>query len=324
MTRFFHHLSTILCVALASAATASADPPELEGEISIHDPSTVVKCDDEWWVFGTGFGIISRHSRDLRTWQAGPPVFTNAPAWRTNIAAHHNGRFWAPDVIRVGDRYLLYYSISSWGSRESAIGLATNATLNPNSPAYQWQDGGTVVRTTSRDHHNAIDPGATLDSDGRLWLAYGSYWSGIKLVELNPATGLRLATNSPIFGLAWHESIEAAALYRHGDHYYLFLNWGQCCRGTNSTYEIRIGRSAAITGPYLDQAGKDMVRGGGSLLLKSSGDYVGPGHASVLRIGDADRLSYHYYDRRKRGRSMLDLLPIEWGTNGWPEIHARP
>jgi arabinan endo-1,5-alpha-L-arabinosidase len=219
---------------------------------------------------------------------------------------------------------LLYYSISSWGSRESAIGLATNATLNPSSPAYQWRDGGMVVRTTSRDDHNAIDPGATLDSDGRLWLAYGSYWSGIKLVELNPATGLRLAANSPIFALAWHESIEAAAIHRHGDQYFLFLNWGQCCRGTNSTYEMRVGRSGAITGPYLDQSGRDMVRGGGSLLLKSSGDYIGPGHAGVLRISDADHLSYHYYDRRKRGKSMLDLLPIEWGTNGWPEIHARP
>jgi len=324
MTRIFHRLpATLWCAWLAVATANASEPPPLEGELAIHDPSTVVKCDGQWWVFGTGFGILSRFSDDLRTWQSGPPVFTNAPSWRTNIAPRHNGRFWAPDVIRVADRYLLYYSVSSWGSRESAIGLATNATLNPRSPGYGWQDGGIVVRTTSSDNHNAIDPAACLDSDGRLWLAFGSYWSGIKLIELNPLTGLRLATNSPIHSLAWHDSIEAACLFRHADQYYLFVNWGQCCRGTNSTYEIRMGRSRAVTGPYLDQEGNDMMRGGGTPFLKTFGDYVGPGHAGILHAGDTDYLSYHFYDRRQRGRSMLDLLPISWGTNAWPQVKPR-
>jgi arabinan endo-1,5-alpha-L-arabinosidase len=309
----------LLAVSLRLLVAAS----ELEGDLAIHDPSAVVKCDDQWWVFGTGFGILSRSSSDLRSWRSGPPVFTNAPAWRTNVAVRHNGRFWAPDVIRVSGRYLLYYSVSSWGSRESAIGLATNATLNPGSPGYQWHDGGLVVRTTTRDDHNAIDPGVTLDADGRLWMTFGSYWSGIKLVELNPATGLRLATNSPMHSLAWHESIEAACLYRHADLYYLLVNWGQCCRGTTSSYEITMGRSRAITGPYLDAEGKDMMAGGGSSFLSSNGDYVGPGHAGIVRVGDADWLSYHYYDRRNRGRSMLDLLPIAWSTNGWPQVQPR-
>ena len=308
----------------ASRAGLPLDQTASRGIIT-RDPSSIVKCKGEFWVFYTGRGIPSFHSKDLVKWEPGPPVFRTPPEWiAAAVPENRNMSYWAPDVIHLGDRYLLYCSVSSFGKITSAIGLATTPTLDPADAAYHWTDHGIVVQSREGGDFNTIDPAVFSDDNGPLWLAFGSYWSGIKLVELNPATGLRLATNSPIFALAWHESIEAAALYRHGDHYYLFLNWGQCCRGTNSTYEIRVGRSAAISGPYLDQAGKDMIRGGGSLLLKSSGDYVGPGHASVLRIGDADRLSYHYYDRRKRGRSMLDLLPIEWGTNGWPEIHARP
>jgi arabinan endo-1,5-alpha-L-arabinosidase len=86
-----------------------------------------------------------------------------------------------------------------------------------------------------------------------LWLVFGSFWSGIKLIQLDPKTGKRLKEDTTIHSLAFHKDIEAAAIYQHDGYFYLFVNWGACCRGVNSTYEIRAGRSREITGPYLDK-----------------------------------------------------------------------
>ena len=312
-------LLTISGVGFVLAAGAATLPP-LSGELQIHDPSTITKCGDSYWAFGTGTGVSSRVSRDLVKWTEGPRVFAQAPAWTTEVNPRNFGKFWAPDLVHSQGQYLLYYSVSSWGSRESAIGLARSPTLDPKARDYGWRDAGIVVRTSNGDNHNAIDPSVLLDRDDRLWLAFGSYWSGIKLVELNAKTGLCLTTNPPIYSLAWNGSIEAACLHQRGDKYYLLVNWGQCCRGTNSTYEIRMGRSAGVTGPYLDRDGKDMLQGGGSLLLATSGHRIGPGHAGILTVDGQDFLSYHFYNARSRGRAMLEIAPLKWSPDGWPEV----
>ncbi|TAL00993.1 MAG: arabinan endo-1,5-alpha-L-arabinosidase [Verrucomicrobia bacterium] len=305
---------------LVSGCRAFPDLRTLSGDIEIHDPSTIVNCGDEYRVFGTGRGIFSRHSKDLVHWEAGPKVFEQSPLWTTDVAPRNFGRFWAPDVIKLRDRYLLYYSVSSWGSRESAIALATSPTLDSAAPNYGWQDRGIVVRTTTNSNHNAIDPSVMQDRDGRLWLAFGSYWTGIKLIELDPATGLRIATNSPMYSLASHESIEAACLHQRGNFYYLFVNWGQCCRGTNSTYEIRVGRSENITGPYLDRDGKDLMKSGGTLFLGTAGARIGPGHAGILTVNGKDFVSFHFYNPANRGRGTLAIEPLHWTADGWPDV----
>lgn len=311
----------LLVAAITSRAVDAADEPDrLRGELRIHDPSTIIRCDTNFWVFGTGFGVRSKFSPDLVSWQAGPAVFKNPPAWTVEAVPNNRGSFWAPDVIRVGNRFLLYYSVSTWGSRHSAIGLATTPTLNPAALDFHWTDCGPVIQSRTNDNFNTIDPSVLLDSSGRLWLSFGSYWSGIKLVELDPATGLRRDTNAPVVSLAWNESIEASCLCQHRDFFYLFVNWGQCCRGTNSTYEIRFGRSAKVTGPYLDQNGADLMERGGTLFLSSSGHRIGPGHAGILREGGKEWFSYHFYDANARGNSMFDLRPLRWTTNGWPEL----
>jgi arabinan endo-1,5-alpha-L-arabinosidase len=299
------------------ARGSNAPPQQAVRETRVHDPSTIVKCNDEYWLFATGVGIISRRSKDLVNWSDGPRVFTNAPTWTTNTVPGNRGHLWAPDIIRLTNGYFLYYSVSAWGKNTSAIGLVTNATLDPADPNYAWNDAGIVIRTTNEDRYNAIDPNVVLDRDNRLWLAIGSYWTGIKLVELNPQTGLRIATNSPVHSLAWKDSIEAACITRRGDNYFLFVNWGQCCRGTNSTYEIRVGRGAKITGPYLDRDGKDMMQGGGTLFLGSAGKRIGPGHAAILE--DAQHLSFHYYNAENIGRPRLEVIPLKWTSDGWPE-----
>jgi arabinan endo-1,5-alpha-L-arabinosidase len=312
----------LLVSALLLMPPASAAPPGRGSDKAprFHDPSTPIRQGDTWTVFSTGIGIITRHSQDLKTWVTGEPVFKDFPAWHREVVPNQKGHLWAPDVIRRGDRYLLYYSVSGWGKNTSAIGLATSPTLDPKSPAYQWKDEGAVIRSSDKDPYNAIDPQLFADPDGSLWMVFGSFWTGIQLVELDPKTGLRHPTRQEIRQLAWHDSIEAPALLKHDGYYYLFVNWGLCCRGVNSTYEIRVGRSRKITGPYLDANGGDLSTGGGTLFLKSDGDRIGPGHAAFIEEKAGTRMFYHYYDRQRAGLPVLGDLPLTWSADGWPKI----
>jgi arabinan endo-1,5-alpha-L-arabinosidase len=326
----------LLCLHPAASAQTQAvgsvmspgpsDPPPIFGsrQVRAHDPSTIVKCQDDYWFFYTGRGVPSYYSKDLVKWEAGPAVFTNAPDWvAQTVPSNRWMHYWAPDVIYWRDQYRLYYAVSTFGKNRSAIGLATNPTLDPANPRFHWTDQGIVVQSAETDNFNTIDPAVAQDAGGRLWLAFGSYWSGIKMIQLDPDTGKRIAANSPLYSLASNASIEAAYVYRHDGLYYLFVNWGQCCRGTNSTYEIRMGRSRNITGPYLDRNGTDLMAGGGSLFLATDGPFIGPGHAGIVSDGGADWLSCHFYDGTRHGLPTLAILPLRWATNGWPEVR-RP
>lgn len=290
-------------------------------EISVHDPSTIVKCKDEYWTFSTGVGVQSQHSKDLVHWESGPRVFPDIPSWTSEtIPRNRRGHFWAPDVIYLDGRYLLYYSVSSWGVNTSAIGLASNKTLDPDDPEFQWKDEGMVFRSFDEDDYNAIDPAVTLDADGKLWMCFGSYWGGIKLIELDRTTGMRIAPDSPIYSLADYDAIEASFISHHDSYYYLFLDWDRCCRGTNSTYNIRVGRSRNITGPYLDEEGKDMLKQGGTLFLGSTGNFIGPGHPSIYSEGGTNWFTFHFYDGGTEGRARgtLGMGQLKWGEDGWP------
>ncbi len=293
--------------------------------IVTRDPSSIVQCKDEYWVFYTGRGVPSYHSKDLVKWERGPAVFKTAPAWVAGtVPENRNLSCWAPDVMKVGDHYLLYYSVSSMGKMTSAIGLATNPTLDPNDPAYHWTDEGVVVRTQEGqpgDAYNAIDPSVFHDNDGSLWLTFGSYWTGIKLIQLDPQTGKRIAPDSKIYSLAYNSSIEASYLCRHDDYYYLFVNWDGCCQGTNSSYNIRIGRSKTVTGPYLDKVGADMLHSGGSIFLATKiGPLIGPGHAGTLSAEGKNWFTSDFEgDVRMNGRATLAIMPLKWNADGWPE-----
>ncbi len=290
--------------------------------ITTRDPSSIVKCKDDYWVFYTGRGVPSYHSRDLVKWERGPAVFKTAPEWIAKVVPENRRmEYWAPDVMKLGDRYLLYYSVSSFGKMTSAIGLATNPTLDPQAREYHWTDQGCVVRTQEGDGYNAIDPSVFHDQDGSLWLTFGSYWSGIKLVQLDPQTGKRTEPDSKLFSLAYNQSIEASYLCRHDNYYYLFVNWGSCCQGPKSTYNIRVGRSQSVTGPYLDKAGLDMLHSGGSLFLATTnGPLIGPGHAATLHAQGKDWFTSDFEgDLRMDGKATLAIMPLHWNGDGWPE-----
>jgi arabinan endo-1,5-alpha-L-arabinosidase len=309
----------------APATTQSSDAQRVRElgsrGIRTHDPSTIVKCGDEYWVFATGRGLRAYHSRDLTDWEMAPPIFSVAPKWNTDLVPNTRPlSYWAPDVIHLGDRYLMYYSVSVFGKNTSAIGLAINATLNADDPNYKWDDQGAVVSSTAKDNFNTIDPSIFLDRDGKLWLAFGSYWSGIKLIELDPKTGKRIAEDSPMYSLAHAKEIEASCLYRHNDDYLLFVNWGLCCRGVNSTYNIRVGRAKKITGPYLDKDGRDMMDGGGTLFAGTDGPFIGPGHAGFLEKDGHTYVSMHFYDATRGGVGTLAIREVTWDDEGWPKL----
>ena len=310
-------------IALAAPEPAVAARLQKLGkrDVRVHDPSTIVQENDEFWFFYTGRGTPSYRSKDLKTWSSGPRVFTNAPAWIKETVPQNRGGmdFWAPDVIAVDGRYLLYYSVSTFGRNTSAIGLAVNKTLDPEKPEYQWLDQGIVVQSSTNSNFNAIDPAIARDTEGGLWMSFGSFWDGIKLIELDPGTGKRKA-ETPMYSLARHPSIEAPFIYHHAGFYYLMVNWGRCCRGTNSTYNVRVGRSETIIGPYRDREGKSMADGGGTLLLETDGAFIGPGHAGILKLGESFWMSLHFYDATQRGRSSLAIRPLIWNADGWPAV----
>lgn len=304
---------------LAISALAAPSDRAAEKNPRFHDPSTPIRQGNTWWIFSTGNGILTRHSTDLKNWTEGEPVFKTFPAWHSEVVPQQKGHLWAPDVIRRNGKFYLYYSVSGWGKNTSAIGLATNTTLDPKDHDYLWKDEGIIISSGDKDSYNAIDPQILADDDGSLWMVFGSFWKGIQLIELDPKTGLGHPKHQEVRQLAWHETIEASALHQHGGYYYLFVNWGLCCRGVNSTYEIRIGRSRKITGPYLDADGGELSTGGGTLFLKSEGDKIGPGHASFIEENGKTRMFFHYYDGRRFGSPALGDVPIIWNKTGWPE-----
>lgn len=317
----------VLAFFLLVDARVSAQVPPLRGYLRAHDPSTIIQCKNRYYIFATGRGITSKSSADKVFWTPGPAIFANPPAWTTNAVPGFDGTFWAPDILYFNGQYHLYYAVSTFGSQVSAIGLATSPTLDPSDPAYQWTDQGPVITSANGSSYNTIDPSFTWDNAGNLWMAFGSYWNGIYLVQLDPTSGLRISPGSTTYHLASNSSIEASYVWRRGGYYYLFVNWGSCCSGVDSTYNIRVGRSKAITGPYLDKNGVNMASGGGTLFMQSNGKYTGPGHVGILSEGGKLSLTHHYYDANAwdagydaYGAAHFALLPLYWTADDWPMV----
>ncbi|HEY3914277.1 MAG TPA: family 43 glycosylhydrolase [Verrucomicrobiae bacterium] len=309
-------LSTCILILLAFGG---APAHTLDGAIGIHDPSTVVKCDGKYYVAGTGRGVSFLVSSNGFDWQhGGGTAFERVPDSVLRYCPQNNGAtVWAPDIIKVNDHYYVYYSISRWGQYVSAIGLVTSPTLDASSSDYRWTDRGMVVHSSEGEDLNAIDPGACLAPDGTLWISYGSYHGNIELVQLDPKTGLCVAANSPVSIIA--NGSEASDIIHHDSYFYLFVNHGSCCSGSNSTYNIRVGRAEKITGPYLDRYGENMAGGGGTLFVAAAGNDIGPGHFGLLQDDGVEKFSCHYEAVIGRtGRPVLDIRPLLWTLDGWP------
>lgn len=302
---------------------------DLSGDLAAHDPALVVGQDGEpWYVFSTGDqreaggSIQIRTSVDGREWTYVGTVWDSQdePAWVAELVPGVRN-YWAPDIYKHDGTYYLYWAASTFGSNTSVIGLHTSGSLDPDDPGYGWVDRGMVVSSTRGDDFNAIDPGVVQDADGTPWMAFGSFWSGIRMVELGWPDGLRADPAAEPLRLADRGSppnaIEAPYVVPRGDWYYLFVSLDSCCQGLMSTYRIAVGRSHDVTGPYVDRDGTSLLEGGGTVLLQSDGPVVGPGGQSF----SAGHLAFHYYDERLDGAFQLAVRELAW-IDGWPVVRT--
>jgi arabinan endo-1,5-alpha-L-arabinosidase len=323
---------------LAGGMAASGLPAQvaslkdrLTGDVSpAHDPCMIRDKAGLFHVFTTSHmggdnkGLIHwRTSTDMLDWRFNGAVMAAFPDWVMTAIPETRGA-WAPDIAFFNNRYYLYYSASTFGKNRSLIGLLSTPTLDRASPDFAWRDEGLVVESTTRNTYNAIDPNHVIDADGRHWLSFGSFWSGLKLIELDPMTGKPKA-GAKVKGIAGRDppgAIEAPFIFRRGDYYYLIAAYDFCCRGVDSSYYTVVGRSKTIEGPYLDDTGKKLSKGGGRVLLKAgmdtSGRFKGPGGASVVDLGDSYVIVYHAYDAYRGGVPTLRIQALEWSDDGWP------
>jgi arabinan endo-1,5-alpha-L-arabinosidase len=275
----------------------------------------VKRPDGSYLVAHTGNDIALKTSTDRTAFRNAGSVFPGGASW-TSTYTGGSRNLWAPDISYRNGRYWLYYAASTFGSNRSAIFLATSPSGNSGT----WTHRGLVIESRTSDNFNAIDPDLVVDDQGRWWLSFGSFWSGIKLVALNPSTGLRSdSTIRSIAGRGGSGAIEAPNIVKRGSYYYLFVSFDLCCRGASSTYRVMVGRSGNVTGPYADRNGVAMTSGGGTEILAGQGGIHGPGHQDVLADNDSDVLSYHYY--ANNGASLLGLNLLAFDSAGWPYLH---
>ena len=290
-------------ISLAAFALISVSALAQEGQPWIHDPSTIMECDGKYYTFGTGGGGLI--SEDGWNWFGG---------------AVRPGGGAAPDAIKIGDRYLIAYSATGGGLGGGHAGRVLtmwNKTLDPNSPDFAYTEAIEVAHSEMDEDCDAIDAGLFMDPNtGRLWCTYGTYFGFIRVVELDPKTGAKVeGTVDPNIAI---DCEATTIIYRNG-WYYLLGTHGTCCDGVNSTYNIVAGRSRNVTGPYLDNMGRDMIAGGGKMVVDGDDRQFGAGHfGRYIEDEGVEKMSFHWEaDLDRSARSVLAIRPILW-VNDWP------
>lgn len=327
----FLFVASVFCtISTAQIQQPAVDNPNA-GLFPVHDP-VMIKQDSVYYLFATGGGSAS--STDMKIWKRGPRVFEKPPEWITQdiIPGFRGGGYWAPDIQYVNGIYYLYYSYSAFGKNTSAIGVATNKTLHPDDPDFKWIDHGPVIQSVpNRDFWNAIDANLVMAGE-QGWLAFGSFWGGIKLVKLapdllsiaKPEVWYTIARRPRTFELDDTDPgdgpVEGAFIYKRSQYFYLFISVDYCCRGVNSTYKVLVGRSSKVEGPYLDREGKSLSDGGGSLIAAGNEYWAGVGHSGHYDFDGVSYMIMHGYDKLDNGRSKLIIREMKWDSDGWPSI----
>ena len=288
---------------LAASALISVSALAQEGKPWIHDPSNIMECDGKYYTFGTGGGGLI--SEDGWNWYSG---------------AVRPGGGAAPDALKIGDRYLIAYSATGGGLGGGHAGRVLtmwNKTLDPNSPDFAYTEAIEVAASLNDEDCDAIDAGLFLDpTTGRLYCTYGTYFGFIRMVELDPKTGAKVeGTVDPNIAI---DCEATTMIYRNG-WYYLLGTHGTCCDGVNSTYNIVVGRARSVYGPFLDNMGRDMVAGGGKMVVDGEDRQFGAGHfGRYIEDEGVEKMSFHWEaDLDRSARSVLAIRPIVW-VNDWP------
>jgi arabinan endo-1,5-alpha-L-arabinosidase len=289
----------------------------------VHDP-TLFADRGTYYVFSTGVadpedpgGIFARRSTDTLAGEWESLGAIALPEWTLAYDVHH---LWAPHVVERAGVFHLYYSASSFGTNRSAIGHATTRTPGD---LDSWVDHGPILTSEPGDDYNAIDPDV-FRARGTWYIAFGSFWSGIKVQELQDMS----TPVGPITSLASNpvdppNAIENPQIFQHGRYWYLTASWDFCCRGVDSTYKTVVGRSTSPTGPFVDRDRVPMTEGGGTLLLAGRGNQIGTGALDLLK--DRGRLYavHHYYDANTGGTIRMQIREVEW-EDGWPYFSYGP
>jgi len=311
----------LICVILSILSLTES----FSGDLYIHDPS-FIKSGKCYYAFSTGDQNFHGGNAQIRSICDDKVTLTGAefnaiPEWIPGIIKSKPSNIWAPDINSINGQFYLYYAASTFGSRNSVIALATATHIEG-----PWTDQGEVIHTTQDMHYNAIDPEIawTMVNNERTeqWLVFGSYWDGIKMHSLDMKTGKLSTKDTKLYSLASRNggAIEASSVAYRDNFYYLFVSFDLCCKGVNSTYRVMVGRSANITGPYVDHHGVDMMKGGGTEILAGHANVHGPGGQDVIIDGGVYRMIYHWYDANENGRSKMNIVDLVWSSDGWPSV----
>ena len=294
-------MKKILIAGIAALISAAAFAQV--GAPYIHDPSTIMESNGKYFTFGTGTnGLMSEDG-----WN-----------WHSGAIRPHSGA--APDAIKIGDRYLVGFSSTGGGLGGGHAGnilTMWNETLDPSDPRFKYTDPIVVAESNVDEDCDAIDIGLFLDPvTGRLFCTFGTYFGEIRQCELDPKTGARLEGTKDIPVAI---DCEASDMIYNDGWYYLLGTHGTCCDGTNSTYNIVCGRSRNVNGPFLDEVGRDMYRGGGKMVVAAEQRRVGAGHfGRFVEEEGVEKASFHWEaDLDQSGRSTLAIRPLLW-VNDWP------
>lgn len=351
MTRYLL-LVCLLSSSLLPFSSSTPDPDLEQVYISnnedsddwhIHDPSNVVTHNKKHMIAVTGKEPTSnypcgletwwRKKKDRGDWKPGQCLLSKKPQWVEKHCPGNDGAYWAPTLVR---RNALIYSVSDGFDEEGTTCLGVAKATGTFPDQLTWTDSGKpltcIIGDQYEEERSAIDPDVFLGFDKKTYLVTGGgviIGTELKPWSLMPKSGNWFDKNDP----SWKEMargpkisfreydwVEAAFIYPNHktNYYYLFVNWGTCCSGIKSTYNIRVGRSRNPLGPYVDKKGKDLMKGGGSLFLKERSYMVGPGHPAIYQKGSKEILTFHYYDTRRDGLPWIAERWLKWNTKGWP------
>ncbi len=314
-------MTIYIALLICTNAKAQDTINPLKGDIRVHDP-VMIKQGRNYYVFHTGRGISVKTSMDRINWKRAGSVFEpgDLPKWHKNDIPDQNGSLWAPDIHYHNGKYYLYYSVSAWMNFNSSIGFATNTTLDSTDPGYHWKDEGMVVSyKDGGEGVNVIDPNFFMDKDGKAYLFYGSYQKGLRMTEVDPKTG-KCVTDPPKLTSITTSLGEGVFVIRGENYYYIFASRGICCKGMQSTYQIVMGRSKNVEGPYVNKEGKSWVDNKYTLFLAGDSTEPGRGHNGFFTEGDTTFIVYHAYTRAADGASLLNIKPLFIDKDDWPSI----
>ena len=290
-----------------------------------HDPS-MVRFEDGYALMSTNNNLQLWTSEDAYTWKDHRSTVSGVPQWAYTYAPKTEG-IWAPDIFYMNGEYRVYYCVSEFGKRNSAIGYQATTSIMPGTTGYGWKDHGHVFHTKDgTDKYNAIDADVVRDTEGNYWMAFGSFGLGIQLIKLDAKTGLQASDDKTVYNIARRTSSASGGAEEGPSliEYFLFTAWDKCCQqGANieqTTYKTAYGRADKVTGPYKDRAGYTMANGGGTILLERYGRYVGPGGGEAFQDLNRVRFVHHYYDLNGDKYNHIHIRDVVFTEDNWAEM----